>query len=113
MVGTYLTDISETKTAALMYLLSIFCNEHARLPESGFARFCARTGRMEDLVAALELAQADEDDCQKWAISSEQWFVGVKQALYLRLVEALHSESAQVDDFVIPNTAGCIKAGQC
>ena len=113
MIIRYVTDIGETKRTALTYLLSIFCNEQTRLPEGDFARFFARVASTEDLVAALELAKADINDCERWGLSPDQWRAGIKQALYLHIVEAMHSECADGDYVMKWNAAVRGKGGQC
>jgi hypothetical protein len=104
------SDIAETKRAALLYLLACFCNDGISLPLSDFARFCSATASTEDLVAALELSEADRADCESWQISPEQWHYGLRQALYQHIVEAIHSERGEYE---IPETIIHGRPGQC
>lgn len=104
------SDIGETKRAALLYLLACFCNDGVGLPLTDFARFYSATASTEDLVAALELSEADRADCESWQISPEQWYSGLRQALYQHIVEAIHSETGEYE---IPEAAIHVKPGQC
>jgi hypothetical protein len=87
------TDVSETKRTALLYLVESFCNDAVSFPSSDFARFLSRRSSTEDLVAALELPEADLHDCAAWNLSSEEWYAAQRQALIQHIVEALQSEA--------------------
>ena len=104
-------DLTETKRAALFYLMDRFCNDVGfSAPLSSFARFCTVTTSTEDLIAAIELASADLTDCKSWGISPEEWHFGLRQALYQQIVEALLSES---NDFDISDSPAYGTPGTC
>jgi hypothetical protein len=103
-------DVVETKRAALFYLLACLCNDGVSLPLTEFARYCSATASTEDLIAALELHEADRAGCESWMISSEQWFTGLRQALYQHIVAAIHSETGECE---IPEAAIHVRPGQC
>lgn len=90
-------DVDETKRAALLYVMSCLCGDDVTVPSTEFARFCSTTASTEDLIAALELPSACPADCQSWSISPEQWYSGLRQALYQRIVEALQSHSLEYE----------------
>lgn len=104
------SDVVETKMTALFYLLGVFCNDDAQSPMSDFSRFCSATASTEDLIAALELPEADRADCDSWQISPDQWRSGIRQALYQHIVEAIRSEASDGD---LPNTPIHERPGQC
>jgi len=104
-----ITDVRETKRTALLLLIAIFCNEPMELTENEFSIYAGRANT-EDLVAALELPEADRGDCETWGLSPEELLAGIRQALYLRIVEALHSER---EDIGIPEATIYGKPGQC
>lgn len=104
------SDVSETKRTSLLYLMSCLCNDGVTLPLSDFARFCFVTASTEDLIAALELPAADQVVCESWKMSPQQWYSGLRQALYQRLVEALQSEATESG---MPEPMPYGRPGQC
>lgn len=106
----HLTDVRETKRTALFYIMGCFCNDDLSMPLSQFARFCSITATTEDLIAALELPAANEDDCHNWKISSVEWYLGLQQALYQHIIEALKSESIEYDG---PEPLTTARPGRC
>lgn len=104
-------NLTETKRAALFYIMDCFCNDIGfSVPLSDFARFCTVTTSTEDLIAALELSDADPADCKSWGISPEEWHFALRQALYQQIVEALLSETK---DFDIPDPPTYGAPGTC
>lgn len=87
------TDVCETKRTALLYLVEAFCNDSVSFPSSEFSRYLCRRSSTEDLVAALELPDADLHDCAAWNLSAEEWYAAIRQALFQHIVEALQSEA--------------------
>lgn len=106
------SDVSETKRNALLYVMSCLCNDGVTLtlPLSDFARFCSTTATTEDLIAALELPAANPAVCENWKMSPQQWYSGLRQALYQRLVDALQSESIEA---FMPEPVPHGRSGQC
>ena len=106
----FTSDVGETKRTSLLYVMGCLCNDGVTLPLTDFARFCASTTTTEDLIAALELPAADPVVCQNWKMSPEDWYWGLRQALYQHLVEALRSESIEHGT---PDQLPEGRAGQC